>query len=285
MTTHRKLPPSRSPVVCAIAGSDSGAGAGVQADLKTCAALGVYAVTVVTALTAQNTCGVRHVEVASDESVAEQLAAVLEDFAVAAVKIGLLPNPGVVREVARVLSRRTGLPVVLDPVGAASAGGDMQVPGTPAVMAQTLFPHVTLLTPNAPEAAALARIEIEDEHDVVRAGERLRGTGVRYVLVKGGHRGGPLATDVLVGPRGARRFSAARLPVRNDHGTGCTLASAVAAYLARGWEMDAAVGEAKRYLTDALAGADALNLGRGRGPLDHFVRSRPPAATRAVEAG
>ena len=263
-------------VVLSIAGSDSGGGAGIQADLKTCAALGVPAVTVVTAVTAQNTLGVHHVESCSRDSVSRQLDAVFSDFNVAAVKVGLLPNSAVVRVVARFLGARLDIPVVVDPVSTAStasAARRMQAEGTAETLVAELIPRATLLTPNVGEVAALTGVtELASEADLVRACGRLRELGAESILCKGGHRSGPLATDLLIGENGLRRFSSPRLPVKNSHGTGCTLSSAIAAYLVRGVPMQVAVGEAKRYLSDALAAADAVQIGRGVGPLHHFHR-------------
>jgi hydroxymethylpyrimidine/phosphomethylpyrimidine kinase len=264
------------PVVLSIAGSDSGAGAGLQADLKTCAALGGYAVTVVSAVTAQNSQGVQHVEPVSAQSFAAQLNAVFSDVQVQAVKIGMIPNAQMFLEIAHWLRIHPDVPVVVDPVGRASTGARLGGDGVADALRSTLAPLVTLITPNVDELRLLAGApSAQTEAELVDAAEHIRTWGVRYVLAKGGHRSGGVATDLLIGPEGVRRFCAPRIERKNNHGTGCTLATAIATQLARGWDMAAAVGAAKRYLSAILASSDRHDIGRGHGPMNHFAPMWP----------
>lgn len=267
--------PSRSSspaIVLSVAGSDSGAGAGVQADLKTCASLNAYCVTVVTAVTAQNTRGVLHVEAISEESVRAQMRAVFDDFTIAAVKIGLIPNALIARVVAESIRAHPGVPVVLDPVGSASTGGVLTAPDARGALVSELFPQVTVLTPNVAEAFAFADQPVSSYEDaLIGAGRLLLTLGPTHVLLKGGHRTGPDAEDLLLAAGGElTRIATRRLDVRNNHGSGCTLSTAIAAYLAGGASIENAVRRAKHYIQDALAGAAALKLGAGPGPLEHF---------------
>ena len=274
-------PKQSPPVVLSVAGSDSGAGAGIQADLKTASALGAYAVTVITAVTAQNTNGVSHVEPMSPASVEAQLESVLADFPVAAVKIGLVPGRAIAEVVGAVLKVRDRIPVVLDPVGSASAGGAMADETARDALIHVLFPLTTLLMPNVNETFALSGLltgteaseqsPADEEAALIAAGRKLLALGPSHVLLKGGHRSGAQAVDLLLsGGSEPQRFSGPRLRVRNDHGTGCTLSTAITVELARGNSMVQAVARAKRYVAGALAGADTLDLGAGAGPLDHF---------------
>ncbi len=266
MANRRSLP-----CVLAVSGSDSSAGAGLQADIKACAALGVYAATAITAITAQNSLGVAHVESVSPLMVQHQMLAVLQDLPVAVIKIGMLGQVSVVDSVCDVLERYSDLPVVLDPVLISSSGRELlDVPGK-ARMIERLFPRVTLLTPNVAEAACLAGVsqeEVDSEPEqVIRAVAKL---GVGAVLLKGGHRSGEDCVDLLWLDGRLHRYSTPRLEVQNNHGTGCTLASAIAANLAKGMVLPDAISAAKGYLTRALAAADRFALGRGHGALNHF---------------
>jgi hydroxymethylpyrimidine/phosphomethylpyrimidine kinase len=273
---------ARTAIVLTIAGSDSSGGAGIQADLKTCAAFGVYAATVVTALTAQTTHGVRAIEAASASILAAQLAAVLEQFDVAAVKIGMLANAANVEVVARRLGVLSPRPVIIDPVLVASGGGALLDNEALAALKGTLLPLATLLTPNRPEAARLlATREAASDAEAVAQGEALRALGARAVLLKGGHAEGASAVDILITEDGVRRFALPRLATRHGHGTGCTLAAAIAALLAGGADLADAVGRAKSYVWQALRDAGALALVDDNGPLDHAFATRrrifPPA--------
>ncbi len=261
----------RLPCVLAVSGSDSSAGAGLQADMKTCAALQVYAATAVTAITAQNSQGVSRVEPVSAAMVRQQMLSVLEDLPVSAVKIGMLADERVVDAVCDVLDRYPGLPVVLDPVLISSSGRVLLGAAGQARLVERLLPVVTVLTPNVMEAAHLLRwscgqVEGDPEGAVRLLGEQ----GVPSVLLKGGHRSGDICEDLLWSDGMLRRFAVPRLDVRNNHGTGCTLASAVAAGLAKGMSVPLSVKMAKAYITEALATADQFELGKGRGSLNHF---------------
>ena len=263
-------------IAVTIAGSDSGGGAGIQADLKTFSALGVYGASVITALTAQNTLGVQGVCDTPPDFVTAQIDSVFSDLPVNAVKIGMLSNSGTIRAVADGLRRHApqhGMrPVVLDPVMVATSGDRLISEDAVATLRQELLPLATLLTPNMPEAAALLGEAVAAcDAELEQQGARLLALGPRAVLVKGGHGAGPESTDVLVSARGVQRFSATRIHTRNTHGTGCTLSSAIAALLAKGATLEAAVAGGKAYLTEALAAADQLQIGGGHGPVHHFA--------------
>lgn len=259
-------------IALTIAGSDSGGGAGIQADLKTFSALGVYGASVVTALTAQNTLGVQAIHDVPPDFVTAQCDSVFSDLAVAAVKIGMLSRASVIAAVAASLDRHAGtIPVVLDPVMVATSGDRLVGDDAVAALRGTLMRRADLITPNLPEAAALLDEPVAaSEADAESQGQRLVERGARAVLIKGGHAGGSESADLLVTPTCVRRFSAARAPTRNTHGTGCTLSSAVAAGLARGLALPDAIEAAKTYVSGAIAAADRLAIGRGHGPVHHF---------------
>jgi hydroxymethylpyrimidine/phosphomethylpyrimidine kinase len=260
-----------TPNVLSIAGSDPSGGAGVQADLKTFAALRCYGMAAVTALTAQNTTGVFGVHAPSADFVAAQIDAVFADISVAAVKIGMLGSGAVAAAVADRLRAHRPPFVVLDPVLAATSGDPLGSADVVDVIVRELAPLVDLVTPNAPEAARLA--DVAEPRDVAAqraAAAALVARGARAVLVKGGHLDGDVAVDVLLAAGVMREYSAPRVATGSTHGTGCTLSSAIAAFVAHGLPLDEAVGRAKDYLTGALRGGDALAVGRGHGPVDHF---------------
>jgi hydroxymethylpyrimidine/phosphomethylpyrimidine kinase len=258
------------PVALTVAGSDSSGGAGIQADLKTFAALGVYGASVVAALTAQNSKGVFAVHDVPPDIVAAQIDAVFSDFDIAAVKIGMLANAPIVKTVAAALVSRSARNVVLDPVMRASAGADLlRADAAPAL--RELIGHVRVLTPNLPEAAALLDARpARDEAEMRAQAEKLLALGAGAVLIKGGHAGGTESIDLLVDREGCLRLAAPRVPTRNTHGTGCTLASAIAAGLAKGLPLDQAAREAKAYVSAAIAAADRLGVADTNGPLHHF---------------
>lgn len=259
-----------------IAGSDSSGGAGIQADLKTFTALGVYGATVITALTAQSTEGVAAVEPVAPAFVARQLAVVLGDLNVGAVKTGMLANAPIIEAVAEGLGRAAAsIPLVVDPVMVATSGDPLLAPDAVAVMKRELLPRALVLTPNLPEAArlldtGLARSEAEMEAQ----GRALLAWGPKAVLVKGGHGEGSEAVDVLVTTGRAVRLAAPRIATHHTHGTGCTLSAAIAAGLALGRELEQAVRAAKAFLTAALAAGWNRPVGRGRGPVDHLHEIR-----------
>ncbi|MGE4373024.1 MAG: bifunctional hydroxymethylpyrimidine kinase/phosphomethylpyrimidine kinase [Xanthobacter sp.] len=262
---------STAPIALTIAGSDSSGGAGIQADLKTFSALGVYAASVITALTAQNTQGVTGIHDVPDDFIAAQMDAVFTDLDVKAVKIGMLSRPGAIRTVESGLARHDAHPVVLDPVMVAASGAKLLTDDAVATLKECLLPRATLLTPNLPEAATLLACEIaETEEAMVRQGESLMQLGPKAVLMKGGHGTGADSVDILVTPNGCTRLPAPRRATRNTHGTGCTLSSAIASGLAFGLSMEEAVAQAKAYINGAIDAADRLNIGHGHGPVHHF---------------
>ena len=260
------------PRVLSIAGSDCSAGAGIQADLKTLSALGCYGMTAITAVTAQNTRGVVCVAPVEPDMVAAQVTAVLSDIGVDAVKIGMLATPEIARTVGGLLSSLEGVSVVLDPVMASQGGDDLNAGRTIEALVAHVMPWVTLMTPNMPEAQSLTGIEVNSLVSMERAARRLVSMGCANVLLKGGHYQGGSCPDLLLeGASGAvTHYTAPKIETRNDHGTGCTLSSALAAFLARGATLTEATSGAKAYISGALGGAVSHSFGQGRGPLDHF---------------
>jgi len=260
-------------IAVTIAGSDSSGGAGIQADLKTFSALGVYGASVIAALTAQNTKGVSAVLDVPPAFVTAQMDAVFSDLTVGAVKIGMLGNAAVVAAVAAGLARHSHIPVVLDPVMVATSGERLLTPDAVEALREKLVPLALVVTPNLPEAAALVDApQAATEDEMVRQAERLLASGAKAVLMKGGHGKGAQSADLLVTATATVRFAAARIATGNTHGTGCTLAAAIAAGLAKGEDLSAAVRAAKDYVTAAIAAADRLAIGHGRGPVHHFHR-------------
>ncbi|KQO71052.1 bifunctional hydroxymethylpyrimidine kinase/phosphomethylpyrimidine kinase [Methylobacterium sp. Leaf89] len=260
-------------IVVTIAGSDSSGGAGIQADLKTFAALRVYGASVITALTAQNTRGVQAIHDVPADFVTAQIDSVFSDLAVGAVKIGMLSQVATIEAVAAGLARHAGrIPIVLDPVMVATSGDRLISEAAVEALRRHLLPLADLVTPNLPETATLiGEPTAETENAAVAQGRRLLAIGARAVLVKGGHGEGDESVDHLMRGDGTlRRFAAPRIRTRNTHGTGCTLSSAVAAGLARGLPMVEAVAQAKRYVSAAIAGADGVPVGHGHGPVHHF---------------
>jgi len=254
-----------------IAGSDSGGGAGIQADLKTFSALGVYGASVLTALTAQNTREVRAIHDLPADFIAEQIDTVYDDIRFDAVKIGMLSQPAVIEAVAAGLGRHGADNVVIDPVMVAKSGDNLLQPDAVDSMRDQLLPMALVVTPNLPEAGVLlGEAPARDEVAMEAACQRLLGLGPRWVLLKGGHLDGPESVDLLAGGGGVIRLAAPRVDTANTHGTGCTLSSAVAAGLARGLDVPNAVARAKTYLSAALAAADSLDVGSSHGPVHHF---------------
>ncbi|GAW36298.1 hydroxymethylpyrimidine/phosphomethylpyrimidine kinase [Roseovarius sp. A-2] len=252
-----------------IAGSDSGGGAGIQADLKTFSALGVYGASVITAVTAQNTRAVTDVHPVPNATVAAQIAAVLGDIRVDCIKIGMLGDAVLIATVAQALEGYRG-PVVLDPVMVAKSGARLLPDAARAALIAHLLPRADLLTPNLPEAAALLGCsEAETDAEMQAQGAQLRDMGARAVLMKGGHGQGATCTDWLIADE-VTRLDATRIATRNTHGTGCTLSSAIAAGLAKGLTLTQAVETAHGWLHCAIRAADALEIGQGHGPVHHF---------------
>jgi hydroxymethylpyrimidine/phosphomethylpyrimidine kinase len=260
------------PNVLTIAGSDPSGGAGIQADLKSFAAHRTYGCAVLSALTAQNTRRVDAVELVSPAFVAAQLDTLFDDVRIDAVKIGMLATADIVRTVADRLRAHGVQRLVVDPVMVAKSGDRLQDPSAVEAVRSELLPLALVATPNAPEAGVLAGVaEPHDEATLAEAADAVRALGATWVLAKGGHLEGPHSVDLLAGPDGARdRLVADRVVTRHTHGTGCSLSSAIAARLAHGDDVPAAVAAAKEWLTGAIAHAEALEVGAGHGPVHHF---------------
>jgi hydroxymethylpyrimidine/phosphomethylpyrimidine kinase len=262
--------PFTYPRVLSIAGSDSGGGAGIQADLKTFSALGCYGMTAITALTAQNTCGVRAIHGVPPQMLRDQIDAVLEDIGADAVKIGMLHAPEIVLTVAEAIERHQLLRVVFDPVMVATSGAVLIDNSAVDVLVRELFPRTTLITPNLDEAALLVGRALLTEADMEQAATDLLAMGARAVLVKGGHLQGEVVSDLLALPDGERIWMRdARIHTPNTHGTGCTLSSAIASYLALGQDLQQAVQSARAYIRGALKAGAGVRTGQGGGPLNH----------------
>ena len=254
--------------VLVVAGSDSGGGAGIQADIKTITALGAYAATAITALTAQDTTAVHAIHEVPEAFVGQQMRVVLDDIGADAVKTGMMHRPEIIATVARILREAAaGVPVVVDPVMVAKGGARLLGDDAHAALVAELVPLARLLTPNVPEAEALTGLTVASESDMAAAGEKLLALGARAVLMKGGHLAGDEVVDLLIEAGARERFVAPRLDTRHTHGTGCTLASAIAAGLAQGLALSAAVARAHAYVHEAIR--TAPGFGRGHGPLNH----------------
>ena len=252
--------------VLILAGSDSGGGAGVQADVKTVTALGGYAATAITAITVQNTLGVHGIHPLPPELIAAQARAVLDDIGADAIKTGMLGDAAVIEAVAEAIAGAR-VPAVIDPVMIAKGGATLLDPYAVGALKAALIPLAALLTPNAPEAAALTGLNVATTDDLERAGEALLTLGASAVLMKGGHIPGPRVIDLLMTPVGHTRFESGRVDTRHTHGTGCTLASACAVGLAQGHSLQRSVERAHDYVQQAIRRAPGF--GQGHGPLDH----------------
>lgn len=271
---------SRYARLLSIAGSDSGGGAGIQADLKTFGALGCYGMTAITAVTAQNTCGVSAIHPVPSEVLAAQIDAVAQDIGVDAVKIGMLPGAQAMQTVARALDRHQFPVVVLDPLMAASSGESLMDASAQDVIVGELFPRATLITPNLDEAGWFVGQPITAPEDMARGAQALVSMGARAVLLKGGHLSGNQVSDLLlIGADEPIWMHAPRIDTPNTHGTGCTLSSAIAAYLALGEELNQAVRLARNFVRDALTAAAGVRCGQGTGPLNH---GHAPTAMRLL---
>ena len=268
--------PFRYARVLSIAGSDSGGGAGIQADLKTISALGCFGMTAITALTAQNTCGVRAIHCVPPQMLADQIDAVMEDIGADAVKIGMLHASDIVLTVAIAIERHDLRNVVFDPVMVATSGAVLIDSAALGVLVQELFPRVALITPNLDEAALLVKRELQSESDMQAAAAQLLAMGARAVLLKGGHLAGDTVSDLLALGSGETIWMRdARIHTPNTHGTGCTLSSAIAAYLALGQDLVQAVLSARTYIRGALVQGGAVRTGQGSGPLNHSYAPKP----------
>jgi len=260
-----------TPIALTIAGSDSSGGAGIQADLKTFAALGVYGASVITALTAQNTQGVAGIHQVPADFVTAQIEAVFSDLAIGAVKIGMVADLDVIGAIAAGLAKWQPKDVVLDPVMVATSGDRLLKADAVDALRTKLIPLAALIAPNLPEAAALLDEPVATtESAIADQGKRLLALGPRAVLIKGGHGQGADSIDYLVGASGTIALSAPRVATANTHGTGCSLSSAIAAGLAKGEDMESAVRNAKAWISAAIAAANRFTVGHGHGPVHHF---------------
>lgn len=267
----------RYPRILSIAGSDSGGGAGIQADLKTCAALGCFGMTAITAVTAQNTCGVTAIHAVPIEMLAQQIDAVASDIGVDAVKIGMLHSPDIVNIVEQAIKRYQWKNIVLDPVMTATSGDRLIAQEAISLIVEKLFPIVTLVTPNLDEAALLLGRDVQTIDQMKVAARNLMQLNAKAILLKGGHLSGDLIVDLFLSSESSEevsgkkltRMESARIKSRNTHGTGCTLSSAVACFLGLGYELEHAIRLAREYVFQAIAqGAHAM-IGNGHGPLNH----------------
>jgi len=260
-----------TPIALTIAGSDSSGGAGIQADLKTFAALGVYGASVITALTAQNTTGVSGIHQVPAAFVTAQIDAVFSDLDVGAVKIGMVAHPPVIDAIVTGLARWSPKHVVLDPVMVATSGDRLLAAEAIEALRRKLVPYASIITPNLPEAAALLDEPVaESEAAVEHQGKRLLAMGCRAVLIKGGHGQGDESIDYLFDANGTLALAAPRIATRNTHGTGCSLSSAIAAGLSKGESLETAVRNAKTWISAAISAADRFSVGHGHGPVHHF---------------
>jgi hydroxymethylpyrimidine/phosphomethylpyrimidine kinase len=266
------------PVALTIAGSDSGAGAGIQADLKTFAAFGVYGVTVITAVTAQNTLGVRAVQEIEPATIAAQLDAVAEDFAIASVKTGMLSSAAIIETVAAGIRRYRLRPVVVDPVMVAKSGDRLLREDAVEALRRILLPLAQVVTPNIPEAEVLAGRAIRSRDDRLAAARAILQLGAQAVVIKGGHSDEDPIVDLLIDQTGVHEYRARRIATSSTHGTGCTFSAAIAAALARGQDVPSAVAAAREYVSRALSSAPGL--GHGHGPMNHFPLAEAVDARR-----
>src|SRR5215475_1331041 len=262
-----------TPAALTIAGSDSSGGAGIQADLKTFAALGVYGASAITALTAQNTMGVRAIHPVPADFVTAQLEAVFSDLDIGAVKIGMVADVAIIEAIAAALKRFAPRAVVLDPVMVATSGDRLLAADAVDALRTKLIPLASILTPNLPETAALLdEVVATSEATIEAQGRKLLALGCRAVLIKGGHGQGSESIDTLIDANGVTSLAAPRIATNNTHGTGCSLSSAIAAGLAKGENLATAVGNAKIFINGAITAADRFSVGHGYGPVHHFHR-------------
>lgn len=262
-----------TPIAMAIAGSDSGGGAGIQADIKTFSALGVFGCSAISSLTAQNTLGVQGVLPIPPDFVQAQIQSVLSDLPVAAIKTGMLATADIIVAVVDALANFPRIPLVVDPVMIATSGDRLLAEDASRALITRLIPRSTLVTPNLFEAAALLNDQpAQSQAEMLIQARRILELGCSAVLIKGGHREGSDATDLLVTADGESTFTRARVTTRNTHGTGCTLASAITAGLAKGLSLHDSIAQAKEYLQQAILHADDLYIGQGSGPVHHFFK-------------
>lgn len=261
----------RYPAVLTIAGSDSGGGAGIQADLKTFSALGCYGTSAITAVTVQNTCGVRGIHSIPPSIVQDQIRAVMDDIKPAAIKIGMVHSAELAKAIAQTLHEFSWVPIVLDPVMVATSGDKLIEDSTIEILRKELFPLAKLVTPNLDEAQILSGMLIKNLEQMKAAAQKIMETGCGSVLVKGGHLKGARLYDVFLRQDGTQRvFESPSIESKNTHGTGCTLSSAIAAHLARGMDLEEALQHSKDYIHQAIESGKEVKTGAGHGPLNHF---------------
>lgn len=264
------------PKCLTIAGSDSGGGAGIQADLKTMSAIGVYGMSVITAITAQNTCGVKAIQPIDSDIVTAQLEAVLSDIGTDSIKIGMLHSVNIIKAVIEILDKYTPRYVVFDPVMVSTSGHKLIEDNTIDTIRETMFSRSTIITPNLDEASLLSNIPISEEKDMYKAGKKLLEKGCHAVLMKGGHLKSKIMTDLLITADGEEYiFKAENITTSNTHGTGCTLSSAIASYLALGHSLSDSVKLAKQFVTSAIKTGSKVTTSKGHGPLNHFFAPQP----------
>jgi hydroxymethylpyrimidine/phosphomethylpyrimidine kinase len=273
----------RYPVVLSIAGSDSGGGAGIQADLKTMSALGCFGTTAITAITVQNTVGVFEIHTIPVHIVVGQIQAVMDDVKPSAIKIGMVYSAELAIAISETLNRYPGVPVIFDPVMVASSGNRLIEDDTVATFKERLLPLATLLTPNLDEAAILAEMEINTSFDMKQAALRLLQYGCKAVLIKGGHLEGADLFDIYRNQDGNERvFSSARVDTNNTHGTGCTLSSAIASFIALGHDLQDSIAKSINYTHHAIEQGKEVTTGAGHGPLNHFFEPQKLVKLRPV---
>ncbi len=256
-----------------IAGSDSGGGAGIQADLKTFSALGAFGMSAIAALTAQNTLAVTAIHPVPPDFLQKQLEAVFDDIGVDAVKIGMLATPELISVVAETLTRYQVKNIVLDPVMVAKSGDKLLQDNAIDALRAKLLPITTVITPNLPEASVLLGHNVIIENDMIPAAKALQSLGAKNVLLKGGHLGGTMSSDLLLTESGQSLwFEAKRIATKNTHGTGCTYSSAIATFLGKGYSLENAIASAKQYISDAIRFGAQYQLGHGHGPVHHFFK-------------
>jgi hydroxymethylpyrimidine/phosphomethylpyrimidine kinase len=272
------------PIVLSIAGSDSGGGAGIQADLKTISALGCFGTTAITAITAQNTVGIGGIHPIPVNIVVAQIKAVMDDLNPSAIKIGMVHNPELVIAIAETLNHYPGVPIIFDPVMVATSGDRLIEDSTVKTLKKHLFPLAEIITPNLDEAAILAEMEIKTIADMKQAARRLLQYGCPAVLIKGGHLKGPDLFDIYLNKNGDERiFSSTHIETKNTHGTGCTLSSAIASFIALGHDLPTSILKSKSYIHHAIEQGRNVTTGAGHGPLNHFFD--PQKLVKQVTAG
>lgn len=274
-SNQQEIKLSSPPNVLTIAGSDSSGGAGIQADIKTFSALGVYSASVITNITAQNTCGIDSIFTLPSEQVHAQLKSVFEDISIDAVKVGMLYNTEIIQLMSNILQKYQPEHIVIDPVLISTSGNTLLDDAAIESLSEKLFPLASIITPNLPEASRLLNLksDIKANDDIKAAAQNLDRYKSKAVLIKGGHLEGDHCIDTLWDGVKITQFTNLKVNTKNTHGTGCTLSSAITAYLALGLELEEAVLHASHYLHGAIQHADALNVGLGHGPVNHFYKN------------